>query len=441
MRGAALLAVLALAAPPAPREHGPIPLYQPDLKAPVEAAGTGLRPLVRAKLGIDASGKVIRVDVGTVDPSSEFDEAFRTAARTGLSAWRFAAAEKDGQAVASETSVALQFEPAIAPRGVDDTGAYLWSSATDGGFESFRYSYRAQLLGMEPAARRKIADEFSAKAEALLRKETRVAAADDWFEVVTDFGGQKQADALLHNLNATYYALYKLLGERVPPLPRGDRIRAYVFETNDAYQKLVAQTAPFEGSAGIYFPAGVLAFYAQHAVVSFFLTTMLHEATHAFVDRHVIRHGVQWPRWLDEGLAEYVGNSDIKDGKIVPGGHAKSQVVSGVRGAIVFWSTISKQRADEAKHAQRQKRALTLEEIVSAGPETFYGKDVDLYYSQGWLAVHFLRHGRPGWTDDAFPKFLLYTAEGYPASQAMKVAYGVEARELETSYQKYVKSF
>jgi hypothetical protein len=441
---AAFLSAMAVAAPAgaqATREHGPIPLYEPELFAPVEATGSGSRPLVRAKLVLDATGKVVRVDVLAVEPPSPLDEAFRAAARAGLSAWRFAAAEKGGQAVPSETSVALQFDPPDTAGGGDPTSAYLWNSSTDSGYESFRYDYRARILEMETAARRKIADEFAAKADALLNKGQRATAANDWFEVITDFGGQKQAEALLHNVGATYAALFKLLGERIPPMPRQDRIRVYVFETNAEYQALVAQTAPFEGSAGVYSPAGVLAFHAQHPTVGFFVATMLHETTHAFVDRHVTRGGVQLPRWLDEGFAEYVGTSDIKEGKIVPGGHAKRQELGAAHGAIVYWQTSSKLRTDEAKRAQRQRRALTLEEIVSAGPETFYGKDVDLYYTQGWLAVHFLRHGRPGWADGAFPKFLLYAAEGYPAERALRAAYGVDARDLETAYQRYVKSF
>jgi hypothetical protein len=441
---AALLSAVAAAAPhamQAPREHGPIPLYQPELLAPSVAAGSGRRPLVRAKLVIDVSGKVTRVDVAAVEPSSPLDEAFRTAARNGLSTWRFAPAEKDGQAIPSETSVALQFDPPERAEDRDFNASYFWRRAMDNGFESLRYEDRARILDLETAARRKIADEFAAKAEALLKKPQRVAAADDWFEVVTDFGGQKQADALLHNLGATYAAMYALLGERIPPLPREERIRAYVFETNAQYRTLVAETAPFEGSMGVYSSAGVLAFHTQHPTVGFFMATMLHETTHAFIDRHMTRRGVQLPRWLDEGLAEYVGASDIKDRKIIPGGHKRRQELGVADGEMLFWRTSSQLRADDAKRAQRQKHALSLNEIVSAGPETFYGKDVDLYYAQGWLAVHFLRHGRPEWAEGAFPKFLLYAAEGYAADQALRTAYGVDASELEAAYQKYVKSF
>jgi len=397
--------------------------------------------VVRAKLFIDTSGKVARIEVTSVDPKSPLDEAFRAAARVGLSAWRFAAAEKDGRPVPSETLVGMQFEASEAPIGAGPASANLWSAFGDGGFESARYEQRARILAMTVAARRKAADVLAAKAEALLKPGQRASAANDWFEVVTDFGGQKQADALLQNVGATYFALGKLLGDRIPPRPMEDRIRVYVFETNAQYQSLVAGTVPFEGSEGVYDSAGVLAFHAQHPTIGRFVSSMLHESTHAFVDRHLVRQGVQLPRWLDEGLAEYVGESDVKDKKIVPGGHARRQELGAANGAIVFWQAPARARAEGAKRAQREKRALTLQEIVSAGVETFYGKDVALYYAQGWLAVHFLRHGQPEWAEGAFPKFLLYVAEGYPADQALRTSYGVDAAQLEASFQRYVKSF
>jgi hypothetical protein len=436
-----LLATLLLALAAATREHGPIPLYQPELLTPDAAAGAGVRPLVRAKLKIDTAGKVAGVEITAVEPSSPLDDVFRDAARAALSAWRFAAAEKDGQAVPSETSVALQFDPPVTPYGGKPPALDVGMTGVDRSFESLRYQARARILAMLASERRKLADRTAAQAEALLKPGQRVTAADEWFEVVTDYGGQKQADTLLHNAGATYAALYKLLGERIPPRPREDRIRIYVFETASQYRAFVAESAPFEGSDGVYSAAGIVATHAQHRSTGYFILVLLHETTHAFMDRHVTRAGVQLPRWLDEGLAEYVGMSDIKDRKIVPGGHAKRQELIAVNGMPGLWQTESKVRADQAKRAQRQKKALTLEELVSAGPETFYGKDYDLYYSQGWLAVHFLRHGRPEWADGAFPKFLLYAAEGYPADQALRTAYGSDASELEAAYQRYVTSF
>jgi hypothetical protein len=419
--------------------HGPVALYQPPLEPPKGATASDQR-LVRAKLFIDAAGKVSKVEINAIEPPSTSDGAFREAAVAGFSAWRFAPAEKDGRAVSSESLVAIPFQQIS--QGVRMTPASVdWSPTTGSGYELARYDERIRILGLSPAERRKLADATAAKAEGLLKKSTRVTASNTGFEVVTDFGGQKQADGLLHNVTATYAALLNMLGTSVPPFPIEERIRIYVFETDAQYQQLCAVSMPFEGSLGFYSAEGVLAFHTEHPTIDQFTATLLHETTHAFMDRHLVRPGVDLPRWLGEGFAEYIGNSDIKGGKILPGSHKRKQVIGAAPGALAYWQTMSRARTSVAKTAQRQRRSLTLEQIIAGGPEVFYGKDVDLYYAQGWLAVHFLRHGKPAWADDAFPKFLLYTGEGYSARDALRAAYGVDPAGLEAAYQAYVKSF
>ena len=434
--GAWLLATSLAAA----KEHGPVALFQPPLELPADAT-TSFRPLVRAKLTIDEQGKVTRVEVTALEPMPPQPEAYTAAARAGFAAWRFAAAEKDGRAIPSETLVAIPFDPRDFTPTPEGRSRYLWSTSVGSGFESSRYDERERILGMSDGERQLLADRIAEQAEALIKKDKRAVASDDWFQVVTDFGGPKQADTILHNLEATYVAITKLLGSRITPSPRRQRIRVYVFETSAQYQALCAKAMPFEGSSGFYHVAGVLAFHTQHPTVGWFLSIMLHETTHAFMDRHLIRPGFDLPRWLGEGFAEYIGASDIKNNQIVPGAHKKKQELGAGPGEPMLWQTWSRARSQEAKRAQKQDRALKLTEIVEAGPETFYGKDVDLFYAQGWLAVHFLRHGRPEWVDSAFPRFLLYTAEGYSASEAMRASYGVGPAELEAEYQKYVKSF
>jgi TonB family protein len=417
-------------------------LYSPELRCPIEAAGTGLKPLVRLKLSVDTRGKVTRAEVTSIEPSSELDDAFRAAAQGGLSAWRFAPGEKDGAPVPSEITVAVQFVPpdeSIAP--VPGTPASTTAATSDASFESLRYDYRARVLAMSLGRRRAIADAIAAQAEDFVKKDKRVVARDDWFEVVTDFGGQKQAEALLQNVEATFAAIHKVFGTRVPPRPREDRLRVYVFETKAQYDQFAAKNIPFEWSAGFYAPAGVLAFHTQHPTVGFLRSVLFHETTHAYVDRHLTKRGTLLPRWLDEGFAEYIGNSDVKDGQLLLGLHKQRKESMPVGFATIFWQSASRSASETAQRAQRQKRALTLSQIVGSGVETFYGKDYDLYYAQGWLAVHFLRHGRPGWMEDVFPRFLLYVAEGYAPVDAMRVCYGATPEALEAEYQRYVKTF
>ena len=449
IRAAALAVLLALTSFRIPgveaaevKDHGPIPIYQPAVPVPVEAAGSGLEPLVRAKLTIDAAGRVREVDVTAIEPSSALDGVFRSAAEKGLSAWRFAPAETGGVAVASDTSIAVKFFPAGRAPGRDAAfSSSILGWLSDGGYESARYDYRARILALTREARRELSDQIAAKAESLINKDQRVEARSDWFEVITDFGGQKQADALLQDCQAAFGELFRLFLDKVPPRPREDRLRVYVFASRAQYQAFVKEIVPFEWSEGVYSPAGVLAFHVQVPTTSYLVATMLHEATHAFLDRHVVRQGVALPRWLDEGFAEYVGVSDIADGTITLGGHSHRRDVLPRGEGHVFWESPSRTRAEAAQRAQRQSRALTLRQILAAGRETFYGKDFDLYYAQGWLAVHFLRHGRPGWADAEFPRFMLYVAEGYAADAAFRAVYKSDPETLEAEYQRYVKGF
>jgi hypothetical protein len=432
---------IALAAPPASR--GPVVLYQPELRCPLESAGTGLKPLVRLKLSVDVHGKVTRAEVTSIEPTSELDDAFRAAASEGLSLWRFAPGEKDGAPVPSEITVAVKFIPSDeAPAtAIPGLPASVSTASSDASFESLRYDYRARVLAMSRGQRRAIADRIAETAETFIRKDKRAVARDDWFEVVTDFGGQKQADGLLQNVEATFAAIVKVFGNRVPPRPREDRLRVYVFETKAQYDQFAAKNIPFEWSAGFYAPAGLLAFHTQHPTLGYLRAVLFHETTHAYVDRHLTRQGTLMPRWLDEGFAEYIGNSDVKDGQLLLGSHKQRKESTAYGFATIFWQSASRATSETAQRAQRQKRALTLSQIVGAGIETFYGKDYDLYYAQGWLAVHFLRHGRPSWAESEFPRFLLYVAEGYAPVDAMRVCYGATPESLETEYQRYVKAF
>jgi hypothetical protein len=107
----------------------------------------------------------------------------------------------------------------------------------------------------------------------------------------------------------------------------------------------------------------------------------------------------------------------------------------------VFVKTHGALSFTEVKTAIRKGMAIPLEQLVSAGPNEFYGERVRLYYPQAWLFVHFLRHGREGWQDAAFPTFLLYMAEGFDSDASFRAAYGCKPSELESAFRDYVKEF
>ena len=96
----ALLALaLVLAGAAHPGDRRPVPLRNPPLVAPVEAAGTGVAPEVTVRVEVDARGRAAKVEVLKIQPSTALDDAFRAQAVRTLSEWRFAPAIAGGEAV------------------------------------------------------------------------------------------------------------------------------------------------------------------------------------------------------------------------------------------------------------------------------------------------------------------------------------------------------
>jgi hypothetical protein len=184
----------------------------------------------------------------------------------------------------------------------------------------------------------------------------------------------------------------------------------------------------------------VLAFHAELVASELLIHVILHEGVHAFLEAHVVRPGAVLPIWLNEGLADYVANSDIKDGRVMLGSHSKRTTY---RNRYVTWrgKSIASADADELRKAMRSGKAPTLATLVAAEPEQFYGESTELYYAEAWMFVHFLRHGRPEWADAAFPRLVLYLAEGFPAAEVFPAVYGAAAADLAEEFVAYVKGF
>ncbi len=166
---------------------------------------------------------------------------------------------------------------------------------------------------------------------------------------------------------------------------------------------------------------------------------MLHEATHAYLDRYVARPGAAIPRWLGEGLADYVGNSEIRDKHLVPGRTRKTEIYRGPWGAVRAKST-ARFGVEDLKKAIRDGSALTVSDLLQAGPDRFYGDKHSMFYAMSWVFVHFLRHGRPEWTEETFPSLLFYVAEGYPAADVLRALYGTP-EALQPEFERYAKKF
>jgi hypothetical protein len=429
---------------------GPLPIRAPGLVVPIGVLTEGVSPEAQVKVAIDARGVVTAVDVLSLTPPSEDDAILREQVVQTLKTWRYAPATRDGKPEATTLTWRIRF-PDGPPTGPPSTAAagvspFARPSPIAGGDAE---RARAAILALPLAQRIKMLERETRRAIGLLDPKHMRKVATPRFVVRTDAdGGERVAKTIADNLEAIFNVLEVelLTGTSLQPEPY--KVQVVVYRSRAQYAALVSQVALFENSVGIYNPAGFIAFHLEQPTSEMVTGTLLHEATHAFLDRHVVRHGVALPRWLGEGFADYVANSAIERGRLKPGKTIARQYTF-VSGRAMAIETEAGARLEDAKTALRRGKGLGLPEMLAASADTFYGEKVNLYYSSAWLLVHFLRDGgeRPDGAEgaasagrDRFRDFLLYVAEGYPQEAAFDALYGA-IPQAQSAFERYVKEF
>lgn len=432
-----LTGLLAIGASPAPgadpeRNRPAVPLFIPSVSTPIETAGSGLGPDLSIRLRVDANGRPISVEVLRVDPSSSHDELFRRDAQKALRRCRFAPALLDGVPVEAEVPLTVRYPPLT---GDARPGATPVSFGL--GSEDRLEAEARDILMLSPEARRGLLEITTRKAIRHFRGQAVRHEAGRF----TVYAGRAQGDfapAIGRNLQALFDFLEAGFRPAMAPQPDTDQFAVLVFDSMAEYQSLSTSfDGGFDWSQGFYMPQGMLAFHRQVVTDEDLLGTLLHEAVHAYFDHHVVRPGVLLPRWLGEGYAEYIGNSEVKDGALNLGKIRKRENYRFDFGRIRTRSSV-RFTIDDVKKALRRKGAPGLTSVVNADIETFYGEHRELNYPLSWLVVHFLHHGRPEWTTARFSQLLLYVAEGFPVGEALRFLYG-SPESLEAEFRKYVK--
>ncbi len=416
----------------------PVELFSPQPRYPLEAQGSGLRPEVEVSVKLDERGRVAEVEVLRIRPASELDAAFTQAVRAALAEWRYAPRYEDGVPKATTLRWTMTLVDSEVQVG-RPSGSSWWQA----------------LLGAPPGRRESYFELPREQRERVLAQRVQVGSrflgaerfvvASPRFMVRTDFS-EDAARAIANNLEATYTILASLFGRSIPA--EQDRLRVQVFAYSSKVQ-LDGFSAEFRHDErtpwGFYSHEGLIALTLEASTPQEALSLLLHEATHAYVDRHIARPGVYLPYWLSEGLAEYLANSEIKKGKLIPGKTARSRrnYIRMYQGRVYVLRSKAPRVAtlQEIRKAAKQGDSPTLAEILEAEPNEFYGEREALYYGMSWIIVHFLRHGRPEWTDRAFPEFLLFCAEGYRVPAAFEEAYGRSAAVLEAEFRRYLSDF
>jgi TonB family protein len=422
---------LVVAASGAALAEGPFAIRTPQLMVPDEAAGSGLSPEVAVRLAIDERGRVSAVDVRSITPASDFDAFFRKEVVETLSEWRFAPATKDGMPVASTLDWRVRFPVKAAV----EERSHVFAPMPGADFEE----RRAAILALPLTMRRGMLEAEGRAALELLDSKKKTEAATPRFIVRTDADDPRVASVIGGNLEAIFNVLAAELLPGVELQPEPYKLLVFVYRTRSQYQAFVANYPFGDGSSGYYSGTGVIAFSLEQPTSDEIMNILLHEATHAFLDRHILRPGVALPRWLGEGFAEYVGNSAVQKGRLQPGKtFAHKFAFQG--SAVAGFRTEAGFNLDEARTALRKGKGLGVKELLDASPEIFYGERSKLFYASSWLLVHYLRDGSPESAASRFPQLLLYLAEGYPQLAAFRAVYGA-VDVADADFRRYVKEF
>jgi hypothetical protein len=428
---------LALAAPLAGAVAPPVPLRTPPLLVPFGLAGSALSPEAAVRVSIDARGVVSRVDVLSIEPSSENDERYREELVETLSRWRYAPQRRDGvaEATALEWRVRFPAGSGIAAGERPGGGPLVVTAFEDRDAEQ----RRSEVLALPVRQRLAILESEVAAARAILDPSRTREVATARCVVRSDADDAQVATIVANNLEALFNVLAEELLPGIPLYPERYKLQVVVYRDRASYARLLEELPVYEWSEGFYSPAGLIAFHLELPTSDAATSVLLHEATHAFLDRYIVRRGVALPRWLGEGFAEYVGNSAIRKGRLEPGRAVRGKFELW-RGGVARVGTKPGVQIDAAKAALRAGKGLGLVELISASPETFYGEAHDLYYGSAWLLVHHLRDGGEGWSRERFPRLLLYLAEGFTPAAAVATLYGpLEAADA--AFRDYVRKF
>lgn len=256
------------------------------------------------------------------------------------------------------------------------------------------------------------------------------------FTILTDLANNEYIHRISGNLESTFEVLDTLF-EGNPPEDAAS-IPVYVYRESVSFDTL-AVTLDSPDATGIYLPGiPLLAFGMDAPSGQSMAGIMIHEATHAYVDRNVRPSGVYFPLWFEEGIAEYVGNSEIRKGKLLLGTLRRKQRLR--LGDIV--STNVKSRAylqlDSLRKSLRKTGGPTLSEVLSADRSTIYGEDKHVYYAASWAFVHFLRHNREDSFRGRFQKLVEELCDGKESLEAVRSVYG-DLTALEKAYRRYVR--
>ncbi|MBI2899046.1 MAG: PDZ domain-containing protein [Planctomycetes bacterium] len=254
--------------------------------------------------------------------------------------------------------------------------------------------------------------------------------------VVKTTGTAEQAEALGKHMELVYRTYAALLNYQ-KPATRKFTIRLY--KDHDEYAKHGAGgtalahynpgTKELVGSAD---PDGMWAIFA-------------HEGMHQFIDMVMpdfqkgVRSG-QVPTWYSEGIADCIGNSEVRDGKMF---------------MCTMSGYIAKMRIIVIQTAVRENKVRPFRELLYLDQRRFYSENGRLNYATGWALTHFLmvypktedpaKQIPGGKYKSKLVQFHNLLASGKKRDEAYAIAFGIARPSdwdvIDKQWREYVLSF
>jgi hypothetical protein len=144
--------------------------------------------------------------------------------------------------------------------------------------------------------------------------------------------------------------------------------------------------------------------------------TLAHEGFHQFIGYEL---GQQIPVWLNEGMAQYFESCQVKYGRLVPGGLDKNKLA--IAQALI-----------------RQKRALSVSELLAMNRETFYANP-NVTYPMSWALVYYLMQ-RDGtyYLNNSFRHFLQDLKFNQDSIRSFQRRFGRDSAQWESDFYGYI---
>ncbi|MBX3372759.1 MAG: DUF1570 domain-containing protein [Phycisphaeraceae bacterium] len=208
-----------------------------------------------------------------------------------------------------------------------------------------------------------------------------------------------------------------------------EKLNVFIFEDRDAYVETLRIRFGIDarGTGGMFFATRQgegLAFWTADLPRRRIEHVIQHEGFHQFA---YSRFGQDLPIWVNEGLAEFFGESVLLGEHFVIG-QSRPHVVDAVRSAV------------------REDRHIPFARLLEMTPQEWSRKvalgdaDADLLYRQAWSIVSFLVYGDDGRYQPAFDRYLRLLNSALPPHEAFTRVFGEDIDAFEASWKRHALS-